>query len=118
MGIMVSYTLIAILFGFFFYPSTPLLLGSAFILLTIFTLLLVVFEVIKKTRVALFHRFYYRAVLYAAITALLWLTPLETRLNLFFRDHEDFIEAYLHFADNPDDEDALERLRSERSRFR
>lgn len=118
MGIIISYSLIAILFGFFFYPSTPVLLGSAFIILISFTLFLVAFQVIGKKRIALFHRFYYRAVLYTTITALLWLIPLETRLNLFFRNHEDFIEAYLYYSDNPDDEEALERLRTERSRFR
>lgn len=118
MGMIISYALIAILFGFFFYPSTPFLLGSAFIILVSFTLFLVVYQITKGKKISLFQRFCFRAALYAAIIALLWLTPVETRLNLFFRDHEDFIEAYLNYADNPDDEEALQRLRDERSRFR
>ncbi len=118
MGILTSYALIAVLFGFFFYPSTHFLLGSAFVILTAFMLFLIVFQIVKRKWMTFFHRFYYRAVLFATILALLWLTPLETRLNMFFKEHDDFIEAYLNYTDNPDDEEALQRLRDERSRFR
>lgn len=118
MGVIISYTLIAILFGFFFFPFTPFLLATSFVILVAFTMFLAVFQIVKKKRIRLFWRFYYRAVLFAIIAGLLWLTPLETRLNFLFKDHKDFIEAYLYYTANPDDEKALERLRDERSRFR
>lgn len=118
MGIIVSYALIAILVGFFFYPVMNTILSTAFLLLAGFTLFLIAYQLIKKQKPDYFHRFYIRATIYTFLLALLWLPPLEKRLNVLFRDHPEFIEAYIDCRDNPDDEEARERLRKERSRFR
>lgn len=118
MGIVVSYALIAILAGFFFYPVMHTILLSALLALVAFTGFLAVYQLIKKIKPDYFSRFYYRAAIYAFLLALLYVPPLEQRLEVLFRHHPDFIEAYLDCHNNPDDEEAREKLREQRSRFR
>ena len=118
MGIIVSYALIAILVGFFFYPVMHTILLTAFLVLAGFTLFLIAYQLIKKQKPDYFQRFYFRAAIFAFLLALLWLPPQEKRLNVLFRDYPEFIEAYRDYRENPDDEDAREKLREERSRFR
>lgn len=118
MGIIVSYALIAILVGFFFYPVMQSVLISAFLVIGAFTAFLILYQLIKKQKPNYFQRFYYRAAIFIFVLALLWLPPLEKRLNILFRHYPEFIEAYLDCRENPDDEEARDKLREERSRFR
>ncbi len=118
MGIIVSYALIAILVGFFFYPVMHSILLTALLALIAFTVFLVVYQLIKKQKPDYFYRFYYRAAIFSFLLALLWLPPLENRLEILFRHHPEFIEAYLDYRENPDDDEARDKLREERSRFR
>ncbi len=118
MGIVISYALIASLFGMFFYPGIDFMLRSSFILLVAFTGYLVSYQVRRKKSYAFLRHYYVRAASLAIILLLLWLPPLEERLDILFGDHPEFVEAYLEYNENPDHEDAIEKLREERSRFR
>lgn len=118
MGIIVSYALIAILVGFFYYPVMHTVLLTAFVAIITFTIYLAVYQIIKKKKPGYFHRFYYRAAIFSFLIALLWLPPLEKRLDVLFRNYPEFIEAYIDYHENPDNEEAREKLREERSRFR
>ncbi|MDR4987872.1 MAG: hypothetical protein RG741_03405 [Bacteroidales bacterium] len=118
MGIIASYALIAILTGFFFYPLMPYIIGSAFMLMVVFTTYLITYQLKKKPKLPVFRRFYYRAALFILFLGALFLTPREARLELLFRDYPEFIEAYIQYREHPEDDEALQRLREERSRFR
>lgn len=118
MGIILSYSLIAIIFGFLFFPGMQAAMISAAAILFLFAVFLRAYNKIKKRHRKLCQRFYTRAAIVGVILAALLFIPLENRLNILFRDHPDFREAYLEYRENPDDEEALERLREERSKFR
>ncbi len=118
MGVVLSYSLIAITFGFLFFPGIQTAMFSAAGLLILFTIYVLAYDLVKKRHRILCRRFYQRAVIIGAILAALLFIPLETRLSILFRDHPDFQEAYLEYRENPDDEKAEERLREERSKFR
>lgn len=118
MGVVISYALIAILTGFFFYPVMPVILGSALTILMAFSLFTFIYKILKKKKISFLESFSIRALVYGILLVLLTVPPLETRLNILFKDYPEFIEAYLDCRENPDDEKKQERLREERSRFR
>ncbi len=118
MGVVYSYTFIAILFGFLFYSGMMFMLGSSFILVLVTTALLYFYDKQKPVPSWYMRQLYKRSILFGAISFILWVTPVDTRLEILFRDHPEFIEAYQHYRENPEDERAIERLREERSRFR
>lgn len=118
MGVVISYALIAILTGFFFYPVMPVILGSALGLLMAFSVFLTIYKVMKKKKINFLESFSIRTLVYGILLILLTVPPLETRLNILFKDYPEFVEAYLACRENPDDEKKQERLKEERSRFR
>ncbi len=118
MGIVLSYALVAILAGFMFFPLMPGIMLWALVVLIGFTTYLYVYQIIKKKDLPFLRRYFYRAALYIGLLALLLIPPVETRLEVLFRDHPDFIEAYLEYRENPEDKEAQELLRKMRSRFR
>ncbi len=118
MGIVVSYALIAILFGFFFYPISPYVLASALVIQLSFSIFLIFYKIIKKKNSGFLGSFSFRALIFSILLVLHTATPLETRLDILFKDYPEFIEAYMKYRDNPDDQKLQDRLREERSRFR
>ena len=118
MGIVLSYALIAILAGFMFFPLMHTIMLWAFVALTGFTIYLAIYVLIRKKNLPFLKRYFFRALLYIGLLALLLWPPLETRLEVLYRHHPEFREAYLEWRENPDDEEAQERLRDIRSRFR
>jgi hypothetical protein len=118
MGIVVSYALIGILFGFFFYPLMPVILGSALAILVSFNIFIFIYRVFKKKKFSFLESFSFRSLLYSLLLVLLTVPPLETRLNILFKDYPEFIEAYIDARENPADEELQEKVREERSRFR
>jgi hypothetical protein len=118
MGIVVSYALIGILFGFFFYPLMPVILGSALAILVSFNIFIFIYRVFKKKKFSFLESFSFRSLLYSLLLVLLTVPPLETRLNILFKDYPEFIEAYIDARANPADEELQEKVREERSRFR
>ncbi len=118
MGVVLSFALIAILAGFMFFPLMPLIMFWAFLALTGFTAYLAIYHIIKKRELPFLRRYFYRAALYIGLLGLLLIPPVETRLKILYRDHPDFIEAYMEYLENPEDKEARERLSDVRSRFR
>jgi hypothetical protein len=59
-----------------------------------------------------------RSTFFSVLFLVLWISPVEKRLNLLYKNHPEFIEAYKYYTSNPDDPEALERLREERTAFR
>ncbi len=117
-GLILSYSLIAILFGFLFFPGMQTALITALSILLLFTAGIIAYDLVKKKHRKICKRYYYRAAVIGFFLAILLFTPIETRLSVLFRQYPDFQEAYLEYRENPDDEEAEERLREERSRFR
>ncbi len=118
MGVIISYTLIAILFGIFFFPGMQAVMVSAFTILVAFSLYIAVYQKLRKRRSEFCTRYFKRAALIGFFLLVLIAMPMEKRLSIFFRDHPGFIEAYLEYRQNPGSEEATDRLREERSRFR
>ncbi len=118
MGLFISNCLIAILFGFFFFPGMQTVMTIAFIVMITFTGYIIVYQITKKKHKAFCTRYYKRMALYVLFLGLLWIPPLEVRLGILFREHPDFQEAYMGYRENPDCEETMEKLREERSRFR
>ncbi len=118
MGIVLSFTLIAILAGFMFFPLMHKIMFWAFVALTGFTTYLAIYQIIKKKDFLFLKRYYYRAALYVGLLGLLLIPPVETRLEILYKDHPEFTEAYLEWRENPENEETQERLREIRSRFR
>ncbi len=118
MGIILSYSLIAIIFGFLFFPGIQTAMISAAALLLLFIIYVLAYDMVKKRHRKLCRRFYLRAAIVGVILAAFLFTPLETKLSILFGDHPNFRDAYLEYSENPDDEEAVERLREERSKFR
>lgn len=117
-GIVISYALIAILTGFFFYPVMPFILGSALGLLVALSIFLTIYKVTKKKQINFLGSFSIRSLIYGILLILLTVPPLETRLHILFKDYPEFVETYLKCRENPDNEMMQERLKKERSRFR
>ncbi len=117
-GIVLSYGLIAVLFGFLFFPLMQTVLVSGFVLTLIMTGYVIYVHLYKKKHKTLCKRFYPRLGILILFLMLLIIPPLEQRLNILFRDYPDFVEAYMNYRQNPDCAENMERLREERSRFR
>ena len=118
MGVILSYGLIAILFGFLFFPGMQMAMITAAAVLVLLTAFIIIYRTIYKKHRQICRRFYVRASIIGFFLAILLLPPTELRLSVLFRDHPDFQEAYMDYRENPDDEKAKERLREERSKFR
>ncbi len=118
MGVIISQTLIAIIFGFYLFPGTQTVVTISAIVLLLFTGFLVIVQIIDKKSRPHCNRYYLRAGLLGIFLLLLWLVPLETRLEILYKDYPEFRAAYIEYVNNPDCERAIQKLRDERSRFR
>ncbi len=118
MGLIYSICLIAILFGFSFFPPMQSLLWLSLILLLCSTSYIIFNHWIKKGQDLFSGQFYIRSAMIGGLLILMLAVPLNTRLQVLYRKHPDFIAAYKEYRDNPDNPQTLERLKYERSRFR
>lgn len=118
MGVVYSLSLIAILYAFFFYPRMQLMLAFSFSLLVISTCLLIVYHRLNRSEWPYVKQFYTRSFLLGLFVLLILIVPVETRLDILYKDHPGFIEAYKDYHNDPNSTEALEKLRDERSKFR
>ncbi|TVR42482.1 MAG: hypothetical protein EA394_03405 [Bacteroidia bacterium] len=118
MGVIISHTLIAILFGFYFFPGTQAVISVAAVALLLFTGFLIIIKIIDKKSRPHCNRYYLRAGILGVFLLLLWLLPLETKLEILYKDYPEFRAAYIEYVNNPECEQAIHKLREERSRFR
>lgn len=118
MGLVYSFCTIAILHGVFFYDSMNFMLAFAFFLTFLATSFTLVYHKLNPEDGPYLKQFYRRSAILGLFCLALWLTPVNTRLEVLFRKHPDFIEAYKQFKENPGDPQAEEALRQARSVFR
>ena len=118
MGLVYSFCTIAILHGVFFYDSMNFMLAFAFFLTFLSASFTLVYHKLNPEDGPYLSQFYRRSAILGLFCLLMWLTPVNTRLEVLFRKHPDFIEAYKQFKENPNDPLAEEALRQARSVFR
>jgi hypothetical protein len=118
MGFVYSVSLISILYAYFFYPQMQLMLSFSFLLILISTCLVVLYHYFNKDEYVFVKQFYKRSVILGLFIFLIIVIPLETRLEILYHKHPGFIEAYIEYHQNPDTPEAIDKLRSERSKFR
>jgi hypothetical protein len=118
MGLVYSFCTIAILHGVFFYDSMNFMLAFAFFLTFLATSFTLVYHKLNPEDGPYLKQFYRRSAFLGLFCLIMWLTPVNTRLEVLFRKHPDFIEAYKDFRENPEDNQAEEALRRARSFFR
>ncbi len=118
MGMVYSLCLIAILYAVFFYTRMQFMLGFSVFLLGVSTTLILIYHWFNRTDSAFLGQYYRRTAILGAFIIGLTFTPVDTRLKLLYAEFPGFIEAYREYRENPDSEQALEQLRSERSKFR
>ncbi len=118
MGVVYSVCLISVLYSLFFYPRMQFMLGFSLFLLATSGSLIGVYVWLNRQEWGFIKQFFLRSVILGSVVLIMFSVPLEKRLQILFRKHPTFIEAYLEYREDPGSETALERLREERSRFR
>ena len=118
MGFVYSVSLISILYAYFFYPQMQLMLSFSFMLIFISTFLIVLYHYFNKNEFVFVKQFYKRSTILGVFILMIIVIPLETRLEILYRKHPGFIEAYIEYHQHPDAPEAIDKLRSERSKFR
>ncbi len=82
------------------------------------TCLIALYHYIHKNESMFVKQFYKRSAIFGLFILLIMVIPLETRLEILYHKHPGFIEAYLEYRQNPEAPEAIDKLRSERSKFR
>ena len=118
MGVVYSISLISILYAIFFYPRMQFMLGFSFLLLAVSTSLLAVYHWLNKNEYPYLIQYYKRSLIMGSFVLFILIVPVETRLEILYRDHPGFIEAYKEYRNDPNSPERLENLRNERSKFR
>jgi hypothetical protein len=118
MGFIYSLSLISILYAYFFYPRMQLMLNLSFILLLISAAVITFYLYNNKDELLFVKQFYRRSVILGTFIFLIIIIPLETRLEILYNKHPGFIQAYIEYRKTPDSPETIEKLRSERSKFR
>ncbi|MEE4176292.1 MAG: hypothetical protein V2I46_02160 [Bacteroides sp.] len=118
MGLVYSFCTIAILYAVFFYEAMNFMLAFAFFLSLLATGFTLVYHKLNPEDGPYLRQFYQRSAILGLLCLAMWITPVNTRLKVLFRQHPDYIEAYQNYRANPDDEQAEEALRKARSFFR
>ncbi len=117
-GFIYSLSFIAIIHSIDFYRGMQILAGIAFSL-NLFIVGFILFLWIRKKGISKFNQqFFIRSTVLVFFFASVLLTPVETKLNVLYKDHPRFIEAYTEYIDDPEDPEKLNILREERSAFR
>ncbi|MFO7979006.1 MAG: hypothetical protein R6U64_10135 [Bacteroidales bacterium] len=118
MGLLYSFCMISLIFSFYFLRGMHVLIGLSTVLVVVATLLMGTYQWIHKAEAAYIRQFYLRSALFAILGFAFLATPLQTRLEVLYGNHPDFVEAYMNYYQNPREEQAIENLRETRSRFR
>lgn len=117
-GFLYSYCLITLMFVISFYSGMHTMIIIA-LLLNLALLFYSYYQLQSQpTHNKYYRQYFIRSSVFAVLFLSLWLVPREEKLNILFRDHPSFIEAYKNYQENPDDPQNLQRLKEERSAFR
>jgi len=117
-GFVYSFSFIALLFAIGFYPGMNVMISWSLLFNIIILGSSLFFFLSLKSRRPFIRQFIIRSVVLSAIFFFLWYTPVEKRLDFFYKDYPEFVQAYIDFLENPDDPEVQKRLREERSGFR
>jgi len=118
MGLVYSVATIAMVYGLFFYQGMNVVLSGAVLLIILSSGITLLYHWLNVADRPLLKQYYKRSFILGAFCLALWLTPVDTRLEILFKDYPEFVEAYKNLRDNPDNEEAQQRLREARSYFR
>jgi hypothetical protein len=118
MGVVYSVCMISILFAFNFYPHMQFMLWFAFILILSSGGFLFTYHKIQPGESTFIKQFIRRSAIFGAFILFLLLIPVEKRLEVLYRKHPGFIQAYKEYRQNPDLHENIDKLREERSKFR
>jgi len=118
MGLIYSFCTISIIYGIYFYQAMNFMLAAGFFFVLFATSFTLVYHRLNPQDAPYLRQFYRRSAILGLFCLFMWITPVDTRLQLLFRKHPDFIEAYKNYRINPDDPQAEERLKTARSLFR
>lgn len=118
MGLIYSFCTIAIIYGIYFYQGMNFMLAAGFFFVVFATSFTLVYHRLNRQDAPYLRQFYRRSAILGLFCLFMWITPVDARLQLLFRKHPDFIEAFKNYRTNPDDPQAEERLKNARSLFR
>lgn len=118
MGLLYSFSTISLIFSFYFLRGMHLMIGLSTLLVVVATILMLIYQWLHKTEGAYIRQFYLRSALFALLGIAFLATPLQTRLEILYGNHPDFVEAYTYYYNHPGEDQAIENLREVRSRFR
>ncbi|MFW5792975.1 MAG: hypothetical protein ACOCWC_01730 [Bacteroidota bacterium] len=114
MGMVYSFCILAIMYNIYFYSAMNFFLISAIIALVSSTTLVGVYNTLNMPLQSFYNQIYRRSLIFGVFLFAFWLTPIDTRLEVFYKDHPGFIEAYKEYRENPDDPETQEKLKDER----
>lgn len=118
MGILYSISIIAIVYGIFFYTGMNYILIVSVLFLFSATAITIFYHWLNEADRPLLSQYYKRSAILGIFCFMLWVTPVDLRLEVLFRKHPDFIEAYRYYRENPQSEEAKNRMSEARSYFR
>jgi len=118
MGIIYSIASIAIVYGVFFYGGMNFMLSVAFFLIVVATGLTLFYHWLNQADRPLLFQYYKRSAILGLFCLSLLITPVDTRLQVLFHNHPEFIEAFKEVRSQPDSDEAKNKLREARSYFR
>lgn len=117
-GFIYSLSFIALIHVLDFYQGMHFLSGLAFFLNLGVLGLVGFFRYMKKGKDIFYLQFLKRSTVMVLLFLTTLITPVEKRLDLLYKEHPGFIEAYTAYMEDPDDPERLNHLREERSAFR
>ncbi len=117
MGIVYSFCILSIIYVIYFYALMQFLVATAAVGVIAATFLLGVYNTLHMPIQKFYNQFYKRSLIIGSVIIALWLTPIDKRLEILFKNHPDFIEAYKEYRLDPS-ETNYEKLKEARSLFK
>ncbi len=117
-GFIYSLSFIAIIHTIDFYRGMDILAGIAFLLNLLIMGFILFLWSRRKEKNKFIQQFFIRSTVLVFFFAFVLLISVETKLNVLYKDHPRFIEAYTAYMDDPEDPEKVNALREERSAFR
>lgn len=118
MGVVYSFCILAIVYCIYFYAAMNFVLVTAIIALISSTFLIGLYNTLNMPMQSFYNQFYRRSLIIGVLLFAFWLTPLDAKLDILYKDHPEFIKAYKEYKENPDDPIAKEKLKEARSLFK
>lgn len=117
-GFLYSFSFITIMAVVNFYAAMDTMLLLA-LLFNILILGVCAFYLWRGTgKKSFLRQFVLRSSVWILLLSAILSTPVDQRLEVLYKEYPDFIEAYTEYEQNPDNPEALQRLKDERSAFR